>query len=64
MDENETDEEVAAKKAEIEAERKAAEEKAKEMEYIVEEDLESKVGPPVDPKERKPAHHLKENLVE
>ena len=44
--------------------RKAAEEKAEEMRYVVEQDPSSMPGPYSDPKERKPMHHLKENLEE
>lgn len=62
MDENESDEEVAEKKEQLEAERRAAEEKAEEMTYVIEEDPSTKPGPYVDPQERKPVHHLKENL--
>ena len=49
MDENESDEEIGAKKAEMEAERAKAKEKAEEMEYIIEEDPTSGVGPYVEP---------------
>lgn len=62
MEENESADEIAAKKDEMEAERKAAEEKSQEMEFVLPEDSQPKVGAPVDPKERKPSHHLKENL--
>ena len=64
MDENESDEEVEEKKQELEVKRKAAEEKAEEMRYVVEQDPSSMPGPYSDPKERKPMHHLKENLEE
>ena len=38
MEENESAEEIAAKKDEMEAERKAAEKKAQEMEFVLPED--------------------------
>eukprot|EP00828_Plagiopyla_frontata_P035150 TRINITY_DN45_c0_g1_i2.p1 TRINITY_DN45_c0_g1~~TRINITY_DN45_c0_g1_i2.p1 ORF type:complete len:408 (-),score=90.93 TRINITY_DN45_c0_g1_i2:186-1409(-) len=62
MDENEEDSEIGAKKEQIAAEKAAAKEKAEEMSYIIEEDPSSRAGPYVDPQERKPVHHLKENL--
>ena len=45
------------------AEHAAAVEKAEEMSYIIEENTSTAVGPYVDPSERKPIHHLKENLA-
>ena len=62
MDENESDEEIGAKRDQVAAEKAAALEKAEEMTYIVEEDPSTRPGPYVDPQERKPVHHLKENL--
>ena len=62
MDENESDEEIGAKKEEMAAERAAAQEKAEEMSYVVEEDPSTRAGPYTDPEERKPIHHLKKNL--
>lgn len=44
------------------AERQAAKEKSEEMEYVTEKDNSQAVGAYVDPSERKPIHHLKENL--
>ena len=49
MEENESTEEIGAKKEEMAAERAKAREKAEEMEYIIEEDPTKAVGPYVDP---------------
>ena len=46
----------------MDAERAKALEKADEMSYVIDEDPTAKAGPYVDPSERKPIHHLKENL--
>ena len=49
MEENESTEEIGARKAEIDAEKAKAKEKAEEMEYIIEEAPTAAAGPYVDP---------------